>query len=239
MSLSREELLAVYLNVQQVLSTKERRITLVGTAKNLRSCMKCRASLPEGSPIVNLGRADNRWLWVCLGCVPEDPYETPHLRGLLAVCCLCGTPFKGETGANDSYCTTCVDTMKAIKSRFAAGDPDGQGEWEWYQIRRMKWGPDTLDCSICGEGFVRVLKVTNTVWDDLEAEVRNQPCIKRIFQCDRGHRFALCFGLHMEEHDALCGGWDVCEGVTLAETWCWWHPVTTALNTEDDNEEEE
>jgi hypothetical protein len=82
MSTSTLDLITTYREVEKAISTPDRRVVLVGQAKYARPCPKCGKVIPKGETVINYGKVQDRWLWVCLNCIPTDPYETPHLKDL-------------------------------------------------------------------------------------------------------------------------------------------------------------
>jgi hypothetical protein len=59
-----------------------RRIKLIGHAKSIRQCFKCRRSIAENDFIIKYGQIDGYWKWICSGCAPA-PYELPCVRELM------------------------------------------------------------------------------------------------------------------------------------------------------------
>lgn len=77
MSTLTSDLLTVYQGAEEYLSTLGRKVTLVWQARYERPCPKCRKPIQKNAPIINYEKVNYRWMWVCLNCAPENPYEPP------------------------------------------------------------------------------------------------------------------------------------------------------------------
>jgi hypothetical protein len=71
-----------YREVEEQLQNSGRQVKLVGRASYSRPCPKCRAPIPKDEEIINYGKIEGHWVWICVDCAPEDPYQTPHLQEL-------------------------------------------------------------------------------------------------------------------------------------------------------------
>jgi hypothetical protein len=94
---------SLYKWLEQRLSRPERRVTLVGHAGYSRPCPQCGKNIPGKGEIINLGKVRDKWGWVCLGCAPEHPYDTPQLKGVYCKDC------DGLLTENDTGEKTCLN----------------------------------------------------------------------------------------------------------------------------------
>jgi hypothetical protein len=109
--MSSEYKLQLYRAVQEDLSTRGPRVTLVGTARKERPCPSCRNPIALGASIVNFGQVNDRWRWICLSCAPDEPLQLPRVRDAvgdaLDICSGCDRPFIASSSEND-LCRSCL-----------------------------------------------------------------------------------------------------------------------------------
>jgi hypothetical protein len=84
LNMDADEKLRVYRDTQNRLSAEGRRVSLTGTCRKGRSCPQCYRPIRKGVDIINVGKVDGFWRWVCVKCAPSDPGETPHIKSLVA-----------------------------------------------------------------------------------------------------------------------------------------------------------
>jgi DNA-directed RNA polymerase subunit RPC12/RpoP len=97
-----DDVIAIYKNLEQALSTPDQRFVLVGQAQFGRNCSRCSRWMPKDAPVINYERAKNKWVWVCLKCAPADPSQLPQLQDLR--CKSCDSRIRVDVGE-----TTCID----------------------------------------------------------------------------------------------------------------------------------
>jgi hypothetical protein len=94
-------IIKAYRHLEQLLSTPERKVTLVGKAGYPRPCPQCGKRIPEKGEVINIGKLQDKWTWVCPSCAPSDPSETPHVLSLHCPECGC------FLANNEHMCSGC------------------------------------------------------------------------------------------------------------------------------------
>lgn len=197
-------LLSAYYIVQEELSQKTgHRVVLVGTARYARSCPKCRIGIPKGTPIVNFGKVNDRWDWICVSCAPADPYELLHVKALLTQ-----QRVEGPRETADSTPPPPLHYAQSVGSpgefrdslfQSFAPAPDSTGGHDWDF-----GGPAMMRCPICAHEYVHPLATEVSDWSG------RGHCLRIGFRCERDHYFYLPYGFHK------------------GNTWCFWYEGTAS-----------
>jgi hypothetical protein len=93
--------IAAYQYAEQDLAGAGYRVKFLGNSHTDRPCPTCYQPIALGDPIINSGKIEERWRWVCLSCAPDEPLELSHVKDVLGAALRENAPQEEEEEEED------------------------------------------------------------------------------------------------------------------------------------------